>query len=96
MALVWEDDVPIATGRVTFTPWGLFLGGGGTLPRARARGAFSALIPAAWREAVRRGTPALVTWARRDTSEPILARLGFEEVATIRQLRDDLGTGAGA
>jgi len=96
LALVWEDDVPIATGRVTFTPWGLFLGGGGTLPRARARGAFGALIPAAWREAVRRGTPALVTWARRDTSEPILARLGFEEVATIRQLRDDLGTGAGA
>ncbi len=94
LALVWEDDVPIATGRVTFTPLGLFLGGGGTLPRARGRGAFSALIPVAWREAVRRGTPALVTWARRDTSEPILAKLGFEEVATIRLLRDDLGTGA--
>jgi len=90
LALVWEDDVPIATGRVTFTPWGLFLGGGATLPRARGRGAFSALIPVAWREAVRRGTPALVTWARRDTSEPILARLGFEEVAAIRLLRDDL------
>jgi GNAT superfamily N-acetyltransferase len=90
LALVWEDDVPIATGRVTFTPRGLFLGGGGTLPRARGRGAFSALIPVAWREAVRRGTPALVTWARRDTSEPILARLGFEEVAAIRLLRDDL------
>jgi GNAT superfamily N-acetyltransferase len=94
LALVWEDDVPIATGRVTFTPQGLFLGGGGTLPRARGRGAFSALIPVAWREAVRRGTPALVTWARRDTSEPILARLGFEEVAAIRLFRDDLGTGA--
>ena len=94
LALVWEDDVPIATGRVTFTRWGLFLGGGGTLPRARGRGAFSALIPVAWREAVRIGTPALVTWARRDTSEPILARLGFEEVAAIRQLRDDLGAAA--
>jgi GNAT superfamily N-acetyltransferase len=88
LALVWEGDVPIATGRVTFTRWGLFLGGGGTLPRARGRGAFSALIPVAWREAVRRGTPALVTWARRDTSEPILARLGFEEVAAIRLLGD--------
>jgi GNAT superfamily N-acetyltransferase len=94
LALVWEDDVPIATGRVTFTPWGLLLGGGGTLPRARGRGAFSALIPVAWREAVRRGTPALVTWARRDTSEPILAWLGFEEVATIRLLRDDLDMSA--
>jgi len=94
LALVWEDDVPIATGRVTFTPWGLFLGGGGTLPRARGRGAFSALIPVAWREAVRRGTPALVTWARRDSSEPILARLGFEEVAAIRLLRDDLDVSA--
>jgi GNAT superfamily N-acetyltransferase len=91
LALVWENDVPIATGRVTFTPWGFFLGGGGTLPPARGRGAFSALIPVAWQEAVRRGTPALVTWARRDTSEPILAKLGFEEVATIRQFRDDLG-----
>jgi GNAT superfamily N-acetyltransferase len=94
LALVWEDDVPIATGRVTFTPWGLFLGGGGTLPRARGRGAFSALIPVAWREAVRRGTPALVAWARRDSSEPILARLGFEEVAAIRLLRDDLDVSA--
>jgi GNAT superfamily N-acetyltransferase len=94
LVLVWEDDVPIATGRVTFTPWGLFLGGGGTLPRARGRGAFSALIPVAWREAVRRETPALVTWARRDTSEPILARIGFEEVAAIRLLRDDFGMGA--
>jgi GNAT superfamily N-acetyltransferase len=96
LALVWENDVPIATGRVTFTPWGLFLGGGGTLPHARGRGAFSALIPVAWREAVRRGTPALVTWARRDTSEPILARLGFEEVAAIRLLRDDLDTSSRA
>jgi hypothetical protein len=49
----------------------------------------------AWEEAVGRGTPALVTWARRDTSEPILAKLGFEEVATIRQFRDDLGTSPG-
>jgi GNAT superfamily N-acetyltransferase len=94
LAVVWEDDVAIATGRVTFTQWGLFLGGGGTLPRARGRGAFSALIPVAWREAVRRGTPALVTWARRDSSEPILARLGFEEVAAIRLLRDDLDVSA--
>ncbi len=31
LALVWDGDVPVATGRVTFTPWGLFLGGGGTL-----------------------------------------------------------------
>ena len=94
-ALVWEKDVPIATGRVTFTPWGLFLGGGATLPQVRGLGAFSALIPVAWEEAVRRGTPALVTWARRDTSEPILARLGFQEVTTIRQLRDDLGASPG-
>jgi hypothetical protein len=91
------------SGRTTFrsrrggsrSQWGLFLGGGGTLPQARGRGAFSALIPVAWEEAVRQGTPALVTWARRDTSEPILAKLGFEEVATIRQLRDDLGASPG-
>jgi hypothetical protein len=57
LALAWEKDVPVATGRVTFTAWGLFLGGGGTLPKARGRGAL---------------------------------------VATIRQLRDDLGTSSGA
>ncbi len=90
LAVVWEGGQPIATGRVTFTEWGLYLGGGGTLPSARGRGAFSALLPAAWKEAVRRGTPALITQAQ-PTSRPILRKLGFEEVASIRQLRDRLG-----
>ncbi len=90
LAVVWDGDEPVATGRVTFTEWGLYLGGGGTLPSARGRGAFSALLPAAWEEAVRRGTPALVTQAQ-PTSRPILRKLGFEEVASIREFRDRPG-----
>lgn len=39
-------------------------------------------------DAVARGTPALVTEALADTSYPILKRLGFEEVGTIRRLDD--------
>ena len=42
---------------------------------------------ARWEYAVERGTPALVTHAMPDTSYPILRRLGFEEVCTIRGSR---------
>jgi len=90
LAVVWDGDEPVATGRVAFTEWGLYLTAGGTLPSARGRGAFSALIPAAWKEAVRRGTPALITQAQ-PTSRPILRKLGFQEVTLIREFRDRLG-----
>ena len=46
-----------------------------------------ALVRTRWDEAVRRGTPALVVHAA-PTSEPILRRLGFEEVCRLRRLRD--------
>ena len=48
------------------------------LPCARAR----------WDDAVARGTPALVTEAKPDTSYPILKRVGFVDVCTIRRLED--------
>jgi hypothetical protein len=37
---------------------------------------------------VEAGTPALVTHALPDTSYPILLRLGFEEVCSLRRLED--------
>ena len=65
---------------------GLFLIGGATAPWARGRGVYRALVGARWRYAVGRGTPALAVHAIHDTSSPILRRLGFEEVSTMRHL----------
>ena len=65
---------------------GVFLFGGSTAAWARGRGLYRALVHARWEYAVARGTPALVTDAVPDTSYPILRRLGFEEVCTIRRL----------
>jgi hypothetical protein len=67
---------------------GVFLIGGSTARWARGRGVYRALVRARWEYAVARGTPALVTEANPATSYPILRRLGFEEVCTIRRLED--------
>jgi hypothetical protein len=78
---------PVATGRAWRSPWGLYLGGGATLPDDRGRGAMTALVVAAWGEAVRLGTPALVTHGG-EMSTPILARLGFERVGRVVHFMD--------
>lgn len=65
---------------------GLFLIGGSTAPWARGRGVYRALVGARWRYAVERGTPALTVHAIHDTSSPILRRVGFTEVCTMRCL----------
>jgi GNAT superfamily N-acetyltransferase len=85
--VAWLEGEPVAAGRATFAEAGVVLNGGATLPQARGRGAYSALVAARWEEAVRRGTPALITQAGA-MSRPILQRLGFREVAEIRVLVD--------
>jgi hypothetical protein len=65
---------------------GLFLIGGATAPWARGQGVYRALVGARWRYAVDRGTPALTVHAIHDTSSPILRRVGFTEVCTMRCL----------
>jgi GNAT superfamily N-acetyltransferase len=82
------DGDPVAAGRATFAGGGAVLNGGATLPEARGRGAYRALVAARWEEAVRRGSPALITQAGA-MSRPILQRLGFREVAEIRVLVDE-------
>jgi predicted N-acetyltransferase YhbS len=72
---------------------GVFLMGGAVAPWARGRGIYRALVLRRWEYAVRRGTPALVTHANPGTSYPILRRLGFEDVGTIRRLEDPGGRG---
>jgi GNAT superfamily N-acetyltransferase len=86
--LAWLDGEPVAAGRATFADAGVVLNGGATLPEARGRGAYRALVAARWDEAVRRGTPALITQAGA-MSRPILQGIGFEEVAEIRVLVDE-------
>ena len=69
------------------TPAGVVLCGGATLPAHRGRGLYRVLLAARLREALRRGTPRLITQAGR-MSQPILARLGFRAVASIDILHD--------
>jgi hypothetical protein len=82
------DGRPAATAMSIPSPRGVFLIGGCTAEWARGRGLYRAVVRARWDDAVRRGTPALVTHAKPDTSLPILARLGFVEVCRIRRVQD--------
>jgi hypothetical protein len=85
--LAYVDGVPVARASAAFSEFGVTLFGGATLPEARGRGAYRALVAARWEDAVARGTPILVTQAGA-MSRSILAGLGFREVCTIRILVD--------
>jgi GNAT superfamily N-acetyltransferase len=85
--LGFVDGEPVAAGYAAYTPLGLLLFGGATLPRARGRGAYRALVSARAGEAAARGTPAVVTHAGK-MSRPILERIGFRPVARIDRLLD--------
>ena len=83
------DGELVAAGYAAHTPHGSILFGGATLPDARGRGAYRALVAARAVDAAARGAPVLVTHAGR-MSRPILERLGFEAVARIDRLLDDV------
>jgi len=87
--LGFVDAEPVAAGYASYTPLGLILFGGATLPAARGRGAYRALVAARAREAAARGTPVVVTHAGR-MSRPILERIGFEPLCRIDRLLDVL------
>jgi hypothetical protein len=78
---------PVAAGRAWFSPLGLYLGGGATVPSDRRRGAMGALVARAWEEAVDRGTPALVTFGG-SMSAAGLRRIGFRAVGRAWHLVD--------
>ena len=79
----------MATGRAWLAATGVYVGGGATLPSDRGRGAMTSLLVAAWDDAVRRGTPAVVTYGG-SMSSPILIGLGFEKVGEVTHLIDRL------
>jgi GNAT superfamily N-acetyltransferase len=88
--LAYVDGEPVARASASFSEHAVALFGGSTLPEARGRGAYRALVAARWQDAVARGTPALVTQAS-PMSRPILEQLGFRELCAIRILLDSFG-----
>jgi hypothetical protein len=90
MHAAWLDEELVAAGTAAPTEHGLLLYGGATLTRARGRGAYRALLHARWQDAVRNGTPALITQGG-SMSRPILERLGFERVGEVHMLLDEFG-----
>jgi hypothetical protein len=81
------EGTPVASATAVFADSAVMLLGGAVLPEARGRGCYRALVRARWEDAVARGTPALVVQAGA-MSQPILERLGFQRVATMRVLFD--------
>ncbi|HUK96648.1 MAG TPA: GNAT family N-acetyltransferase [Gaiellaceae bacterium] len=88
------DGEVVAFGGAYFGRTAVFLGGGGTRPDRRGRGAYRALVRARWDAAVERGTPALTVGAGA-MSRPILERLGFTIVGWDDCLLDDLAAAKG-
>ena len=82
------EDEPVGAATASFADAGVVLNAGSTLPHARGRGAYRALVAARWRDAVAEGTPALITQAGA-MSRRILVRLGFRAVAEIRIFLDE-------
>jgi GNAT superfamily N-acetyltransferase len=85
--LAFVDGEPAGFGRAVFTPSAAILMGGATLPAARGRGVYTALVHARWDEAVERGTPRIAVSAGA-MSAPILERLGFTPIGKVRLLVD--------
>jgi GNAT superfamily N-acetyltransferase len=83
--VAYDDGVPVSSGRLELAPGKAFAGlyGGGTIPNYQGRGVYRALVAARAGEARRRGHR-YITVDARETSRPILQRLGFEALATVR------------
>ena len=85
--LAFLDGEPVGRATGSFGEHSVSLFGGATLPAARGRGVYRALVHARVRDAAARGTPVAITQGGPQ-SRPILVRLGFEELCTIRTLLD--------
>lgn len=82
------DGRPVGAGWATVHEAGVLMNGGAVDPAFQGRGVYRALVAARLALARRAGVAGLVTLARPDTSEPILAAFGFRAVGTIRMHPD--------
>jgi GNAT superfamily N-acetyltransferase len=84
--VAYADGRPVSAGRLELPKGRAFAGiwGGGTLPSHRSRGIYRALVQTRAREAARLGYRYLTVDAR-DTSRPILERMGFVPLTGIRE-----------
>ena len=82
--VAYDGAVPVTTGRLELPAGRSFasIWGGGTIPSHRGRGIYRALVAARAWEALWCGYRYLTVDAR-DTSRPILARMGFVELTTV-------------
>ncbi|HLY78365.1 MAG TPA: GNAT family N-acetyltransferase, partial [Caulobacteraceae bacterium] len=83
--VAYDGGAPVSSGRLELAPGKTFAGlyGGGTRPDYQGRGVYRALVAARAAVARRRGHRYLTVDAR-ETSRPILQRIGFEPLTTIR------------
>lgn len=89
--LAWIGGEPVGMAAMTLVPEGAALTGSATLPAHRGRGVYRALIEARWRDAAAAGARGLVVQAGA-MSRPVLERVGFTPVGTVRVLVDRFGT----
>jgi len=82
--VAYAEGQPVAAARLELAHGRCFAGlwGGGTVPGYRSRGIYRGLVAARAREALRRGYRYLTVDAR-ETSRPVLARLGFSALTSI-------------
>jgi GNAT superfamily N-acetyltransferase len=81
----YADGAPLAWSYLVYLPSSpiVLLGGAATLPEARGRGIYRALVKRRLDDARADGREAAVIQADRDTSAPICAKLGFRELCSL-------------
>ena len=87
--LALMDGEPAGAAWATLHEEGVWLNGGAVAPRFQGRGVYRALLAERLALARRAGVRGAGTWARPETSFPVLARLGFQAVGRVRLLRDE-------
>lgn len=80
-----EGDAPVAWSYLVYVPDSgiVLLGGAATVPEARGRGLYTALVKRRLDDARADGRTAAVIQADRSTSAPICAKLGFRELCSL-------------
>jgi len=97
VVVAYEDGVPVSAGWSTFLAGSPFVGfwGGATIPSARGRGYYQAVVHERIREAVRRGR-SYATVDAAETSRPILERMGFAPLAVTTPCMANMAQGSRA